>query len=106
MIYFVPAFLIMTAFVCRVVKDKNINDKYGYRSKLSMKNKANWYYANDWMEKICFSLGLVFFIGGVLAQAYFEITGLRLLIILVLEVMAYITCGILLENRLKEVHKK
>ena len=57
-IYFIPSFLIITAFVCRSVKDKKINNKYGYRSNLSMKNKANWYYANNLMEKICFSMGL------------------------------------------------
>lgn len=105
-IYFVPAFLIITAFVCRAVKDKTINNKYGYRSNLSMKNKANWYYANNLMEKICFSMGLVFLLGGLLIQTYLKITILRLIILLVFELLAYISAGILLENRLKLAHKK
>lgn len=105
-IYFIPAFLIITAFVCRAVKDKTINNKYGYRSNLSMKNKANWYYANNLMEKICFSMGLVFLLGGLLIQTYLKITILRLIILLVFELLAYISAGILLENRLKLAHKK
>lgn len=105
-IYFIPSFLIITAFVCRSVKDKKINNKYGYRSNLSMKNKANWYYANNLMEKICFSMGLVFLLGGLLLKTYFKITSLRLIILLGFELIAYISAGILLENRLKLVHKK
>ncbi|EEI83354.1 SdpI family protein [Anaerococcus tetradius] len=105
-IYFIPSFLIITAFVCRSVKDKKINNKYGYRSNLSMKNKANWYYANNLMEKICFAMGLVFLLGGFLIQAYLKITSLRLIILLGFELIAYISAGILLENRLKLAHKK
>lgn len=105
-IYFIPSFLIITAFVCRSVKDKKINNKYGYRSYLSMKNKANWYYANNLMEKICFSMGLVFLLGGLLLKTYFKITSLRLIILLGFELIAYISAGILLENRLKLAHKK
>lgn len=106
LLYFAPAFLIITGFVCDKVKDKKINDKYGYRSFLSMKNKANWYYANDKMGKLCFILGTVFLLVGFLVQKYLEITTIRIIIILILEVLAYITCGIILENRLKEAHKK
>lgn len=71
-----------------------------------MKNKANWYYANDKMSKLCFILGAVFLLVGFLVQKYLEITTIRIIIILILEVLAYITCGIILENRLKEAHKK
>lgn len=106
LLYFAPAFLIITGFVCGRVKDKKINDKYGYRSALSMKNKANWYYANDKMGKLCFILGAAFIIVGLLVQRFLEITTLRIIIILILEVLAYITSGIILENKLKEVHKK
>ncbi len=106
LLYFAPAFLIITGFVCERVKDKKINDKYGYRSALSMKNKANWYYANDRMSKICFILGAVFLLIGLLVQSFLEVTTLRVIIILIIEVLAYITCGIILENRLKEANKK
>lgn len=106
LLYFVPAFLIITGFVCERVKDKKINDKYGYRSALSMKNKANWYYANDKMSKLCFILGAVFLLVGFLVQKYLEITTVRIIIILIVEVFFYITSGILLENKLKEAHKK
>ena len=106
LLYFAPAFLIITGFVCERVKDKKINDKYGYRSAISMKNKANWYYANDRMSKICFILGAIFLLIGILVQRFLEVTTLRIIIILILEVLAYITCGISLENRLKEAHKK
>lgn len=106
LLYFAPAFLIITGFVCERVKDKKINDKYGYRSAISMKNKANWYYANDRMSKICFILGVIFLLIGILVQRFLEVTTLRIIIILIIEVLAYITCGISLENRLKEAHKK
>ena len=59
LLYFVPAFLIITSFVCNKVKDNRINDKYGYRSALSMKSKANWYYANEKMAKISLILSLI-----------------------------------------------
>ena len=106
LLYFVPAFLIITSFVCNKVKDNRINDKYGYRSALSMKSKANWYYANEKMAKISLILGIIFLILGFLIQSFLKITTLRIVIILIIEVLAYITSGILLENNLKYAHKK
>ncbi|WP_311516794.1 SdpI family protein [uncultured Anaerococcus sp.] len=104
-LFYIPAYLIIIGFVSNKVKDK-MNTKYGYRSELSMKNKANWYYANKTMAKMCFGLGGVFLLIGFLIARYMEVTLLRIAILWILEFLAYITGGILLERKLKTIHKK
>lgn len=104
-LFYIPAYLIIIGFVSNKVKDK-MNTKYGYRSELSMKNKANWYYANKTMAKMCFGLGGVFLLLGFLIARYMEVTLLRIAILWILEFLAYITGGILLERKLKTIHKK
>ena len=104
LLFQVSVYLIIMGIVSNKVKG-NINKNYGYRSKLSMKNKANWYYANKKMSQICFILAAVFIGLALVLLKYVELTSLRLIIFLIFEILAYITGGLLLEARLKEVHK-
>lgn len=103
-LFYLSAYLIVMGFVSNKVKNK-MNTKYGYRSDLSMKNKANWYYANNTMAKICFGIGIVFTILAIFMIKFMEVTTLRIIIFWIVEFIAYVTGGILLERKLKTAHK-
>ncbi|MDO5047257.1 MAG: SdpI family protein [Anaerococcus sp.] len=106
LLFFPSAYLIIIGFVARAVKDKKINSTYGYRSALSMKNKQNWYFANNLMAKGAISLGILFFIIGFFVYKYVDYTTLGLILIVIAEIFAYIVFGIMVEDRLKSAHKR
>lgn len=105
-IFIVPAYLVFVGFISNMIKNKEIDKKYGYRTNLSMKNKQNWYFANDFMAKGAFSLAIVFIIFGLILNKFVIMYTYRKIILVIIEFMAYVILGIILESRLKRVHKK
>lgn len=105
-IFLVPAYLVFVGYISNMIKNKEIDKKYGYRTNLSMKNKQNWYFANDFMAKGAFSLAIVFIIFGLILNKFVIMYTYRKIILVIIEFMAYVILGIILESRLKRVHKK
>ena len=106
LIFLFPAYFVFAGFTSNMIKDKQIDKKYGYRTPLSTKNKHNWYFANSYMAKGSFALAFIFIIIGLLINHYVDMTRLRRIIFVVIEFMAFIVLGISLEMRLKTAHKK
>lgn len=105
-IFLLPAYFVFVGFISHMIKDKPIDKKYGYRSSLSTKNKHNWYYANNFMAKGAFALA-IFFIGlGLILSKNVTMYTYRKVIFILIEFISYIALGIILENRLKSVHRR
>lgn len=57
---------IITGFIMKVKSPKEINSIYGYRTQRSMKNQANWEFAQVFSAKKCRLYGAIFFTIGLI----------------------------------------
>lgn len=105
-VFFFPAYFVFVGFISNMIKNKPIDKKYGYRTALSTKNKSNWYFANNFMAKGSFALAFAYIILGLILINFVDMTRFKRILFIIIEFISYVVLGIILENRLKIVHKK
>ena len=94
----IPATMIGFGLLWKSNPPKNINDLYGYRTSMSMKNKDTWNFAHRYIGRICYISGVITTIISVIILFIFKnsVKFESITIYLVFIQLAFLFAGIIL----------
>lgn len=106
LIYILPIRFAAIGILYRIRSKEDINDVSGFRTKLSLKSKENWSYANSYGARLLLLSSLVFFFINILIQIKAKITMDLALSLLSIQVLTFIFVRIETSRSLKKFDKK
>lgn len=106
----IPGTLAFLGLLWKKHPPKEINDNYGHRTEMSMKNQETWDFAHKNSQKICLHMGITLSIISVATIILFRKNDNALCIVIVILLVIQLICVLLAtkytENALKKVFDK
>lgn len=106
-IFLIPFILIILGYILYRFPPKKINFFYGFRTKMSMKNKKNWDFANKRLAKLLFITGLVMVVITTILfllnhYKVINLTENNMVVVVLIESAIILLPAFIVENKLKK----